>query len=256
MTTTFSTPSGAVNKFLFELSSDPLLQRTISQAKPDEILSLCQERGVYVNGELLRQFLTQLETEESSDIELSLEQLEDVDGGLGVADFMVSGAVLAVVASNAGGLMSQAQAAANIEADGPVATLNADATIAGQVSTLESLGIEIVVGNPSIDGASAEWDAGSRTMTISSATMQQGAGAVLQAMNHEAVHVAQSCKAGGVGTAGKALGIGTSGAAAQALQHEVYESVSEEEKQMELEAYTLTNQVGAGINAAVEHCST
>ena len=256
MTTTFSTPSGAVNKFLFELSSDPLLQRTISQAKPDEILSLCQERGVYVNGELLRQFLTQLETEETSDIELSLEQLEDVDGGLGVADFMVSGAVLAVVASNAGGLMSQAQAAANIEADGPVATLNADATIAGQVSTLESLGIEIVVGNPSIDGASAEWDAGSRTMTISSATMQQGAGAVLQAMNHEAVHVAQSCKAGGVGTAGKALGIGTSGAAAEALQHEVYESVSREEKQLELEAYTLTNQAGAGINAAVDHCST
>ena len=73
MTTTFSTPSGAVNKFLFELSSDPLLQRTVSQAKPDEILLLCQERGVYVNGELLRQFLTQLETEESSDIELSLD---------------------------------------------------------------------------------------------------------------------------------------------------------------------------------------
>ena len=93
-------------------------------------------------------------------------------------------------------------------------------------------------------------------MTISSATMQQGAGAVLLAMNHEAVHVAQSCKAGGVGTAGKALGIGTSGAAAQALQHEVYESVSEEEKQMELEAYTLTNEPGAGINAAVDHCST
>ena len=256
MTTTFSTPSGAVNKFLLELNSDPLLQRTISQANPDEILSLCQERGVYVNGELLRQFLGQLATEESSDVELSLEQLEDVDGGLGVADVMVSGAVLAVVASNAGGLMSQAQAALNIDDEGPLATLTADATIAGQVSTLERLGIEIVIGNPSIDGASAEWDAASRTMTISSATMQQGAGAVLQAMNHEAVHVAQSCKAGGVGTAGKALGIGTSGAAAQALQHEVYESVSREEKQLELEAYTLTNQTGAGINAAVDHCST
>ena len=36
------------------------------------------------------QFLSQLETEESSDVELSLEQLEDVDGGLGVADVMVS----------------------------------------------------------------------------------------------------------------------------------------------------------------------
>ena len=51
-------------------------------------------------------------------------------------------------------------------------------------------------------------------------------------------------------------GIGTSGEAALALQHEVYEGVSEEEKQMELEAYTLTNQTGAGINAAVDHCST
>ena len=256
MKKTFSTSSGAVNKLLFELNGDPLLQKTISQASPDEILSLCQEWGVYVNGELLRQFLSQLETEESSDVELSLEQLEDVDGGLGVADVMVSGAVLAVVASNAGGLMSQAQAALNIDDEGPLATLTADATIAGQVSTLERLGIEIVVGNPSIDGASAEWDAANRTMTISSATMQQGAGAVLQAMNHEAVHVAQSCKAGGVGKAGKALGIGTSGAAAEALQHEVYESVSREEKQLELEAYTLTNQAGAGINAAVDHCST
>ena len=256
MTTTFSTPSGAVNKFLLELNSDPLLQRTISQANPDEILSLCQERGVYVNGELLRQFLGQLATEESSDVELSLEQLEDVDGGLGVADVMVSGAVLAVVASNAGGLMSQAQAAVNIDADGPVATLTTDATIAGQVSTLESLGIEVVAGDPSIEGASAAWDAASRTMTISSETMQKGSGAVLQAINHEAVHVAQSCNAGGVGSAGAALGIGTSGEAALALQHEVYEGVSEEEKQMELEAYTLTKQTGAGINAAVDHCST
>ena len=256
MKRTFSTSSGAVNKLLFELSSDPLLQKTISQANPDEILTLCQEWGVYVNGDLLRQFLSQLETEESSDVELSLEQLEDVDGGLGVADVMVTGAVLAVVASNAGGLRSQAQSALDIDDEGPVATLTADARIAGQVSTLERLGIEIVVGNPSIDGASAEWDAARRTVTISPATMQQGAGAVLQAMNHEAVHVAQSCKAGGVGTAGKTLGIGTSGAAAQALQHEVYESVSREEKHLELEAYTLTNQTGAGINAAVEHCST
>ena len=251
-----TTPSGAINKLLFELKSDPLLQSTISQANPDGILSLCQERGVYVNGELLRQFLSQLETEESSDVELSLEQLEDVDGGLGVADFMVSGAVLAVVASNAGALMSQAQAAVNIDADGPVATLTANATIAGQVSTLESLGIEVVVGDPSIEGASAEWDAGSRTMTISAETMQQGSGAVLQAMNHEAVHVAQSCNAGGVGSAGAALGIGTSGEAALALQHEVYEGASEAEKQMELEAYTLTNQAGAGLEAAVQHCST
>ena len=150
--------------------------------------------------------------------------------------------------------MSQAQAA-TVSDDGPVATLMSDSTIAGQVSTLESLGIEVVVGDPSIEGASVEWDSGSRTMTISSETMEQGSGAVLQAMNHEAVHVAQSCNAGGVGSGGAELGIGMSGEAALALQHEVYEGVSEEEKLMEMGAYTLTNEAGAGIDAAVQHCS-
>lgn len=245
-----------VNKLLLELNSDPLLQNTISRSNPHEILILFQERGVYVDGALLKQFLTQLEKEESTDQELSLEQLEDVDGGLGIADVMVSGAVLAVVASNADGLMSQAQASMNMSENAPLTTLTADASISQQIKTLESLGIEIVIGNPSIDGASAEWDSSSRTMTISSETMQQGARAVLQVMNHEAVHVAQSCRAGGVSTGGTALGIGTSGAAAKALQHEAYEGISEEEKQMELEAYTLTNQAGAGIAAAIDHCST
>lgn len=256
MATTLGTPSGAVAELLLELQTNPVLQSTISQADPDEIVLLCQERNVYVNESLLKQFLSQLEAEESADVELNLEQLEDVDGGLGVADIMVSGAVLAVVASNASGLMSQAQASVNINSNGPVSALTSDAGIAGQVNTLESLGIEILVGNPSIDGASAEWNAASRTMTISSATMQQGSSAVLQAINHEAVHIAQSCKAGGVGEAGIPLGIRTSGEAAQALQHDVYEDASETEKQMELEAYTLTNQAGAGINAAVKHCST
>lgn len=49
------------------------------------------------------------------------------------------------------------------------------------MNTLESLGIQVVVGDPSIDGASAEWDSSSRTMTISEGTMQQGTDAVLQA---------------------------------------------------------------------------
>ena len=244
----------AVNQLLYDLNHDKQLQHSISRSNPEDIVKIFDDRGVHVSRTLLTQFLVQLEAEESSDVELDLEQLEDVDGGLGVADVVISGAVLAVVASNAGGLMSQAQAA-TVSDDGPVATLMSDSTIAGQVSTLESLGIEVVVGDPSIDGASAEWDSGSRTMTISSETMEQGSGAVLQAMNHEAVHVAQSCSAGGVGSGGAALGIGTSGEAALALQHEVYEGVSEEEKLMEMEAYTLTNQAGAGIDAAVQHCS-
>ncbi|MFM8259709.1 MAG: hypothetical protein ACKN83_07790 [Vulcanococcus sp.] len=244
----------AVEQLLRDLRSDVALQQAFLQASPERILGLCQERGVYVNPQLLAQFIAQAAADEMADEELSLDQLADVAGGLGIADVMVSGAVLAVVASNAGGLMSQAQAAIS-GGDGPVASLTADATIAGQVHTLESLGIQVVVGEPTIDGASAQWDSGSRTMTISADTMKAGAPSVLQAMNHESVHVAQSCKAGGVGEAGRALGIATSGEAAQAVQHDTYAGISAEEKQMELEAYTLTNQAGAGVAAAVQHCS-
>ena len=255
MTATLASPVAPVEQFLADLRTDQTLQSAVSRSSVEDILELCQQRGVYVNGQVLSQFIAQVSAEESADEELSLDQLEDVAGGLGVADVMVSGVVLAVVASNAGGLMSQAQAAMGVSSDGPVASLTADSTIAGQVNTLESLGIQVVVGDPSIDGASAEWDSSSRTMTISADTMQQGSDAVLQAVNHEAVHVAQSCKAGGVGAAGAALGIGTSGAAAQAVQHETYAGISAEEQQMELEAYTLTNQAGAGVAAAVQHCS-
>ena len=255
MTTTISSSMDSVEQFLADLCSDPTLQSTVSRSSVDDILELCQQRGVYVNGQVLSQFIAQVSAEESADEELSLDQLEDVAGGLGVADVMVSGVVLAVVASNAGGFIGQAQAASGFGSDGPVASLTADSSIARQVNTLESLGIQVVVGDPSIDGASAEWDSSSRTMTISTDTMQQGSDAVLQAMNHEAVHVAQSCKAGGVGAAGASLGIGTSGEAAQAVQHETYAGISAEEQQMELEAYTLTNQAGAGVAAAVQHCS-
>ena len=82
MATTLGTPSGAVAELLLELHTNPVLQSTISQADPNEIVLLCQERNVYVNESLLKQFLSQLEAEESADVELNLEQLEDVDGGL------------------------------------------------------------------------------------------------------------------------------------------------------------------------------
>mgnify|MGYP006271595993 CR=1 FL=1 len=248
-------PRLAVDQLLEDLRTDPALQQIFTCASAERILALCQQRGVYVNPLLLQQFLTQLAPDEHADEELSLEQLEDVAGGLGLADVMVSGAVLAVVASNAGGLMNQAQAAIGAGAGAPVASLMATPAIASQVNTLEKLGIQVVVGQPTIHGASAQWDAGSRTMTISADTLQSGAPAVLQAMNHEAVHVAQSCKAGAVGESGTPLGIATSGEAAQAVQHDTYASLSANETQMELEAYTLTNQAGAGIAAAVQHCS-
>ena len=137
----------------------------------------------------------------------------------------------------------------------PVASLASTPAVASQVKTLEGLGIQVVVGDPSIQGASAEWDASRRTMTISRDTMAKGAGSIMQAIDHEAVHIAQSCKAGGINQVGTALGVATSGQAVERIQHAAYENASDHAKHLELEAYSLAEQAGAGISAAIDHCS-
>ena len=253
---TGSIPStAAVQQLLCDLQQDVALQASLTENDSQGVLDICAARGVYVDPVLLEQFVDQLTAEEQADQELSLEQLEDIAGGFGVVDTLVSGLVLAVVASNAGSFMSQVQAATGLGDSAPVASLASTPAIASQVNTLEALGIHVVVGDPSIQGASAEWDASRRTMTISPDTMAKGAGSIMQAIDHEAVHIAQSCKAGGVNHAGTALGVATSGEAVERIQHAAYENASDHAKHLELEAYSIAEQAGAGISAAIDHCS-
>ena len=245
----------SVQQFVTDLQQDSALRTSLLDNDSQGIVEICRERGVYVDSALLEQFIAQLAAEEHDDQELSLDQLEDIAGGLGVVDTLVSGLVLAVVASNAGSFMNQVQAATGLGDSAPVASLGANPAIASQVNALEGLGIKVVVGDPSIQGASAEWDASRRTMTISPDTMAKGSGSIMQAIDHEAVHIAQSCKAGGVNHAGTALGVATSGEAVERIQHAAYENASDHAKHLELEAYSLAEQAGAGISAAIDHCS-
>jgi len=245
----------SVQQFVTDLQQDSALRTSLPDNDSQGIVEICRERGVYVDSALLEQFIAQLAAEEHDDQELSLDQLEDIAGGLGVVDTLVSGLVLAVVASNAGSFMNQVQAATGLGDSAPVASLAANPAIASQVNALEGLGIQVVVGDPSIQGASAEWDASRRTMTISPKTMAKGASSIMQAIDHEAVHIAQSCKAGGVNHAGTALGVATSGEAVERIQHAAYENASDHAKHLELEAYSLAEQAGAGISAAIDHCS-
>ena len=218
----------SVQQFVTDLQQDSALRTSLLDNDSQALLRFAGRRGV--DSALLEQFIAQLAAEEHDDQELSLDQLEDIAGGFGVVDTLVSGLVLAVVASNAGSFMNQVQAATGLGDSAPVASLAANPAIANQVNTLEGLGIQVVVGDPSIQGASAEWDASRRTMTISPDTMAKGSGSIMQAIDHEAVHIAQSCKAGGVNHAGTALGVATSGEAVKRIQHAAYENASDHAK--------------------------
>ena len=172
---TGSIPStAAVQQLLCDLQQDVALQASLTGNDSQGVLDICAARGVYVNPTLLEQFIAQLTAEEQADQELSLEQLEDIAGGFGVVDTLVSSLVLAVVASNADPFLNQVHAGIGLGESAPVASLASTPAIASQVNTLEALGIHVVVGDPSIQGASAEWDASRRTMTISPKTMAKG----------------------------------------------------------------------------------
>ena len=45
------------------------------------------------------------------------------------------------------------------------------------------------------------------------------------------------------------------GQAVERIQHAAYENASDHAKHLELEAYSLAEQAGAGISAAIDHCS-
>lgn len=54
MTATIATPIGSVEQFLADLRTDQSLQIAVSRSSVENILELCQQRGVYVNGQVLR----------------------------------------------------------------------------------------------------------------------------------------------------------------------------------------------------------
>ena len=87
-------------------------------------------------------------------------------------------------------------------------------------------------------------------------------------LNHEAIHVAQSCAAGGVGANPQPLGLalassdavaaGRDSTARQIVAHPlddpVYADLSPRERRMEQEAYSLQNRVGIGTALLRIHC--
>ncbi|MEY4355487.1 MAG: hypothetical protein RLZZ89_555, partial [Cyanobacteriota bacterium] len=66
------------------------------------------------------------------------------------------------------------------------------------IDTLTSFGVLVVIGEPLKKGASGEWDPFNQVLRLSPETLNMGSEVVLEILNHESIHVAQSCKAGGI----------------------------------------------------------
>jgi len=137
------------------------------------------------------------------------------------------------------------------------------------LTTLERVGAGVGLIEPIKPGAAAEWDPQARTLRLRPDVPDQGSLELARVLNHEAIHVAQSCAAGGVGASPRPLGATSrtlvaatlaSGRVAgprrpiRQLQDPVYADLSPSERRMEQEAYSLQDRLGLGAQLLRIHC--
>ena len=128
--------------------------------------------------------------------------------------------------------------------------------IADLLGLLQSSGVVVLLREPIKRGAAAEWDHQQRSLRIRPDVPGRGSVEFARVLNHEAIHVAQSCAAGGLDVAPRLLGITvtlTPALAAQ-LEEPLYAGVSETEKALELEAYAHQDQLAVGLALVKRHC--
>ena len=122
--------------------------------------------------------------------------------------------------------------------------------------TLQVAGVELELQTPRKPGAAAEWDASRRTLRIEPVAPDKGSEDFARILNHEAIHVAQSCHAGGLRASPTLLGIGRTltPAMVDELQGPTYAHVSAAEKLLEAEAYSNQEDLAVGDAMVRRHC--
>lgn len=147
--------------------------------------------------------------------------------------------------------------------------------IVSLLTILERVGAGVGLLEPIKIGAAAEWDPQARTLRIRPDVPDQGSLELARVLNHEAIHVAQSCAAGGVGANPRPLGLFSDGhpragtpaarvadgwkgssdpAVLRQLQDPVYANLSPVERRMEQEAYALQERLDLGVKLLRIHC--
>lgn len=111
------------------------------------------------------------------------------------------------------------------------------------LQALQSAGVRVHLSPTIKKGAAAEWDHRQGTLRIQPHMSERGSVDFLQVLNHEAIHVAQSCRAGSLTAKPKPLGLNVSVnySAQKKLNDPIYMGSSQWEKDLELEAYGSQN---------------
>ena len=129
-------------------------------------------------------------------------------------------------------------------------------------SLLEALrrsGVSVVLGPPRLHGAAAEWDPQRRVLRIRPDVPAKGSREFVRVLNHEAIHVAQSCRGRGwFQERPQLLGLSQrlNASAASHLAEPLYATATPHQQALEVEAYANQDQLDLGAQLLAAHCSS
>jgi hypothetical protein len=124
------------------------------------------------------------------------------------------------------------------------------------LQVLRLAGVRIQLAQPRKAGAAAEWDPRNRTMRLRPDVLESGSAEFAKVINHEAIHVAQSCLNGHVRAMPRPLGLADDldPHLESVLKEALYQTAGPLERQLEREAYANQHQLELGVGLVRSHC--
>jgi hypothetical protein len=124
------------------------------------------------------------------------------------------------------------------------------------LSDLRRAGVMVVLGPPQKQGAAGEWDPSGALLRIRPDIPSKGSREFARVLNHEAIHVAQSCRRGALNAQPKPLGLSRAMSPTQAryLDEPLYRQSSPLERLLEEEAYANQDRLQLGAQLIRAHC--
>lgn len=121
---------------------------------------------------------------------------------------------------------------------------------------LDRAGVDIRLTRPRKDGAAGEWDPKVKTIRIQPDVLGKGSKVFAQVLNHEAIHVAQSCKRGSLKAFPEVIGL-TSDLPRElefVLEKPQYRNTSPQVKNLEREAFANQADLDLGPSLLQAYC--
>ena len=129
-------------------------------------------------------------------------------------------------------------------------------TIRALLASLEARGVVVLLEQPRKGGAAGEWNPRRAELRIRPDVPGKGSAEFARVLNHESIHVAQSCRGGGLRAQPQPLGLPRQldDRARRHLAEPLYAKASARERILEEEAYAGQEQLSLGAQLLAAHC--